>query len=97
MICRRGLVAQPRTRPSAAGATRRWSSAPGRAGHEALQFAVGPQSAPRANFLAEKNLTVPTVDVDLARLDQRSEGFTALNPFQRIPVLRLDDGVAISS
>lgn len=47
-------------------------------------------------FLAEKNLTVPTVDVDLARLDQRSEGFTALNPFERIPVLQLDDGVAIS-
>ncbi|WP_158816746.1 glutathione S-transferase family protein [Methylocapsa sp. S129] len=46
-------------------------------------------------FLAEKNLSVPTVDVDLARLDQRSEGFSALNPFQRIPVLVLDDGVAI--
>lgn len=46
-------------------------------------------------FLAEKSLTVPTVDVDLARLDQRSDGFSALNPFQRIPVLVLDDGAAI--
>jgi len=46
-------------------------------------------------FLAEKNLTVPTVDVDLAHLEQRSEGFSALNPFQTIPVLMLDGGVAI--
>jgi glutathione S-transferase len=46
-------------------------------------------------FLAEKNLTVPTVDVDLARLEQRSEGFSALNPFQTIPVLMLDGDVAI--
>jgi glutathione S-transferase len=46
-------------------------------------------------FLAEKNLTVSTVDVDLGRLEQRSANFSALNPFQRIPVLMLDEGVAI--
>jgi glutathione S-transferase len=46
-------------------------------------------------FLAEKGLSVPTVDVDLARLEQKSENFSALNPFERIPVLTLDDGVAI--
>lgn len=46
-------------------------------------------------FLAEKNLTVPTVDVDLGRLEQRSDSFSSLNPFQRIPVLTLDDGVVI--
>ena len=46
-------------------------------------------------FLAEKNLTVPTVDIDLGRLEQRSEDFLALNPFQRVPVLTLDDGVVI--
>jgi glutathione S-transferase len=47
-------------------------------------------------FLAEKNLSVPTSDVDLARLEQRAEGFSELNAFQRVPVLVLDDGVAIS-
>jgi len=47
-------------------------------------------------FLAEKGLAVPTVDVDLARLDQRSEGFSALNPFQAVPVLAFDDGVVLS-
>jgi glutathione S-transferase len=46
-------------------------------------------------FLAEKGIDVPKVDVDLARLDQRSEGFSALNPFQRVPVLELDDGVVL--
>jgi glutathione S-transferase len=46
-------------------------------------------------FLAEKNLEVPTVDVDLAHLEQRSDDFAALNPFQRVPVLVLDNGVAI--
>jgi glutathione S-transferase len=46
-------------------------------------------------FLAEKNLSVPTVDVDLGGLEQKSDGFSALNPFQRIPVLVLDDGCAI--
>jgi glutathione S-transferase len=46
-------------------------------------------------FLAEKNLEVPTVDVDLAGLEQRSGDFSALNSFQRVPVLVLDDGVAI--
>jgi glutathione S-transferase len=43
-------------------------------------------------FLAEKNLSVPTVDVDLAALEQKSDGFSALNSFQRIPVLAFDDG-----
>lgn len=43
-------------------------------------------------FLAEKNLSVSMVDVDLARLEQKSDDFSALNPFQTIPVLELDDG-----
>lgn len=46
--------------------------------------------------MAEKGLSAPIIDVDLARLDQRSEALSALNPFQRIPVLVLDNGVAIS-
>jgi glutathione S-transferase len=47
-------------------------------------------------FLAEKNLSVPTIDVDLARLEQKSDSFSALNPFQRIPVLEFDDGTVLS-
>jgi glutathione S-transferase len=43
-------------------------------------------------FLAEKGISVPTEMVDLAKLQQKDPGFSALNPLQRIPVLELDSG-----
>jgi glutathione S-transferase len=46
-------------------------------------------------YLAEKGLSVPVSEVDLGALEQRSGAFTALNPFQRTPVLALDDGAII--
>lgn len=45
-------------------------------------------------FLAEKGLTVPFEDYDISSL--KTPAFTALNSFQRVPVLVLDDGSAIS-
>lgn len=47
-------------------------------------------------FLAEKGITVPTEQVDLGSLQQRSEAFTAINPMQRVPALVLDDGTVIA-
>jgi glutathione S-transferase len=47
-------------------------------------------------FLAEKGLSLPTVDVDLGRLEQKSAVFSALNPFQAVPALELDDGAIIA-
>lgn len=47
-------------------------------------------------FLAEKGVAMPMVEVDLARLEQKSEAFSALNPFQRVPALQLDDGTIIA-
>jgi glutathione S-transferase len=47
-------------------------------------------------FLAEKGVSIPSVEIDLARLEQRSPAFTALNPFQRVPALELDDGTVIA-
>jgi glutathione S-transferase len=47
-------------------------------------------------FLAEKGLSIETEQVDLAKLQHKSPEFTALNPIQRVPVLILDDGTAIS-
>jgi glutathione S-transferase len=47
-------------------------------------------------FLAEKGMSVPMVDMDLARLDQKTKAFSVLNPFQTVPVLELDDGEVIS-
>ena len=47
-------------------------------------------------FLAEKGITVPTEPVDLGKLQQRSEAYTAINPMQRVPALVLDDGTVIA-
>jgi glutathione S-transferase len=47
-------------------------------------------------FLAEKGITVPTEQVDLGSLRQKSDAFTAINPMQRVPALILDDGTVIA-
>ena len=47
-------------------------------------------------FLAEKGLSVPTEQVDLGALAQKTPEFTAVNPMQRLPVLVLDDGTVIA-
>jgi glutathione S-transferase len=47
-------------------------------------------------FLAEKGVAIPRVEVDLAKLEQKTPEFSALNPFQTIPVLELDDGARIA-
>ncbi|HEY5205316.1 MAG TPA: glutathione S-transferase [Roseiarcus sp.] len=47
-------------------------------------------------FLAEKGVSIPHVEVDLARLDHKTPEFSGLNPFETIPVLELDDGTRIA-
>jgi glutathione S-transferase len=47
-------------------------------------------------FLAEKGLTVPTVQVDLRSGEQFSDAFRAINPDLTVPVLTLDDGTTIA-
>lgn len=47
-------------------------------------------------FLAEKGISVPTEQVDIGRLQQRSDAYTAVNPMQRVPALVLDDGTVIA-
>jgi glutathione S-transferase len=47
-------------------------------------------------FLAEKGLAVPLVPVDINRGEHRTDAFRALNPYEGIPVLELEDGTAIS-
>ena len=49
-----------------------------------------------AIFLAEKGVEVPTETVDLRGGQNISDAFRKMNPFGRIPVLELDDGVYIS-
>lgn len=47
-------------------------------------------------FLAEKGITVPTVQVDLRAGEQFSPEFRSINPECTVPVLELDDGRRIA-
>jgi glutathione S-transferase len=47
-------------------------------------------------FLAEKGISLPLEPVDLGSLQQKSPGYTAINPLQRVPALALDDGTVLT-
>jgi len=47
-------------------------------------------------FLAEKGISVPTVQVDLRNNEQLTEAFRAINPDATVPALELDDGTHIN-
>lgn len=47
-------------------------------------------------FLAEKGISVPFEELDLMKGALKTPEFTSINKFQRVPVLVLDDGTAIS-
>src|SRR5712672_3937479 len=46
-------------------------------------------------FLAEKGQTVPLEPIDLAKGEQHSDAYRAINPRRVVPTLVLDDGTAI--
>jgi glutathione S-transferase len=47
-------------------------------------------------FIAEKGLTIPTVEVDLRARAQLEPAFLAKNPGATVPVLELDDGTCLT-
>ena len=47
-------------------------------------------------FLAEKNIEVPTVQVDIGKAENRQPPYLARNPLGGVPVLELDDGSHIA-
>src|SRR5579883_1494394 len=47
-------------------------------------------------FLAEKGISVPTVQVDLRNKEQLTPAFRAINPDATVPALELDDGTRIN-
>ena len=47
-------------------------------------------------FLAEKGITVPSENIDIATMQHKTPEYTAINPFQRMPALVLDDGSIIT-
>lgn len=46
-------------------------------------------------FLAEKGIEVPLEPVDLAAKQHKSDAYSAINPFQVLPSLVLDDGTVL--
>jgi glutathione S-transferase len=47
-------------------------------------------------FLAEKGITVPTVQVDIGKAQNREADFLVKNPMGGLPILELDDGTVIA-
>lgn len=47
-------------------------------------------------FIAEKNIDVPTIQVDLRNEEQLTEAFRKINPRCTVPVLLLEDGTALT-
>jgi len=58
--------------------------------------AIAPSPRRVRIFLAEKGITLPTIEVDLRKGEQFSEAFRAVNPDCTVPVLELDDGARIA-
>jgi glutathione S-transferase len=59
-------------------------------------FGFAPNARRVRVYLAEKGITVPVKTVDLGVMEHKSEGYTAVNPMQRVPALELDDGAVIA-
>jgi glutathione S-transferase len=47
-------------------------------------------------FLAEKGVTVPSVQVDIAKAENRQPPYLAKNPLGGVPILELDDGTVLA-
>jgi len=55
-------------------------------------FKLAPNPRRVRIFLAEKGVEIPTVQVDIAKGENRAPAFRAKNPLGGLPVLELDDG-----
>ena len=48
-------------------------------------------------FIAEKNIAITHIEVDLRNAEQMSDAFRAVNPYCTVPVLELDDGTRLTT
>lgn len=48
-------------------------------------------------FVAEKQIDLPVVEVDLGRREQHESQFEEINPHRTVPALQLDDGSVLTS
>jgi len=61
-----------------------------------IQTKLAPNPRRVRIFLSEKGINVAFEERDLMENELKSDDFSKLNPLQRVPVLVLDDGTAIS-
>lgn len=47
-------------------------------------------------FAAEKGVSIPSVQIDIGKLEHTSAAYAAVNPRRRVPALELEDGVIIA-
>lgn len=47
-------------------------------------------------FLAEKNVTIPTRDVNLLAQEHKNDAYSAINALEEVPALVLDDGAVLT-
>jgi glutathione S-transferase len=47
-------------------------------------------------FLSEKGISIPSVQVDIGRAENRQPAYLAKNPLGGVPILELDDGTVIA-
>ena len=59
------------------------------------QYAGSPNSRRVRIFLAEKDLSIPLVPIDLSKGEQHSDAYRAINSRRVVPTLVLEDGTAI--
>jgi glutathione S-transferase len=59
-------------------------------------YAAAPSPRKVRYFVAEKGLTIPTVEIDLRTHGQSAPEFLAKNPGATVPVLELDDGTCLT-
>jgi glutathione S-transferase len=59
-------------------------------------YSLAPSPRKVRLFIAEKGLTIPTVEVDLRARAQLEPEFLAKNPGATVPVLELDDGTCLT-
>jgi glutathione S-transferase len=60
-----------------------------------LYNSIGPNPHVVRMFIAEKDLQIPAVPIDLLKGENRREPYLRVNPHGQLPALELDDGSAI--
>ena len=60
------------------------------------EYTMAPNPRRVRVFLSEKGIQVPTVQVDIAKAENREPEFLAKNPLGTLPVLELDDGTYLA-